>query len=85
MQQKKKVYQLKDKKYQDLATEYGFNNLDEYKCEIGDLDGDTIIQAQKLVAIVIKRIKIEIMKVNNQVLQDYEGKTFKTIIKFFSS
>ena len=38
----------KDKKYQDLATEYGFNNLDEYKCEIGDLDGDTIIQAQKL-------------------------------------
>ena len=38
----------KDKKYQDLATEYGFNNLDDYKCEIGDLDGDTIIQAQKL-------------------------------------
>ena len=38
----------KDKKYQDLATEYGFNNLDDYKSEIGDLYGDTIIQAQKL-------------------------------------
>lgn len=38
----------KGEKYQDLATEYGFNNLEDYKCEIGELEGDVIIQAQKL-------------------------------------
>ena len=35
-------------KYSELASKYGFNNLNDYKCEISDLSGDTIIQAQKL-------------------------------------
>jgi len=34
--------------YQKLATEYGFNAYDDYKPEIQDLDGETILQAQKL-------------------------------------
>ncbi len=38
----------KEKKFQQLGTEYGFNALDEYKAEVSDLSGDTIIQAQKL-------------------------------------
>ena len=38
----------KTDKYEVLATEYGFNNLNDYKCEVSNFDGDTIIQAQKL-------------------------------------
>lgn len=38
----------KSDKYQKLASEDGFNNLDEYKSEIGNLSGDMISQAQKL-------------------------------------
>ncbi|MBQ5695168.1 MAG: VWA domain-containing protein [Clostridium sp.] len=38
----------KQDKYSELASKYGFNNLNDYKCEISDLSGDTIIQAQKL-------------------------------------
>ena len=33
---------------QKLATDYGFNKLDEYSPEMGDIDGDVISQAQKL-------------------------------------
>jgi Ca-activated chloride channel homolog len=33
---------------QKLATEYGFNKLDNYKPEIGVVNGDVIVQAQKL-------------------------------------
>ena len=36
----------KDDKYEALAIEYGFNNLNDYKCEVSNFDGDTIIQAQ---------------------------------------
>ncbi|MBC7960887.1 MAG: substrate-binding domain-containing protein, partial [Vallitaleaceae bacterium] len=36
------------KQSQALASEDGFNFLDEYKPEIGDISGDTITQAQKL-------------------------------------
>jgi Ca-activated chloride channel family protein len=35
-------------KYQALATEYGFNGLDEYKSEVEPVSGDVIIQAQGL-------------------------------------
>ncbi len=35
-------------KYQKLASEYGFNRNNEYKPEIGDINGDIISQAQKL-------------------------------------
>lgn len=38
----------KQEKYQKLATEYGFNNLNEYKSELGTIDGSVISQAQKL-------------------------------------
>jgi Ca-activated chloride channel family protein len=38
----------KNDRYQKLAAEYGFNQLDEYKQEIGDINGDVISQAQKL-------------------------------------
>lgn len=38
----------KKKKYQNLASKYGFNNLDEYKPEMGDVSGNVITQAQKL-------------------------------------
>lgn len=38
----------KKEKYQKQATEYGFNNLDDYKAEIGEISGDTLLQAQKL-------------------------------------
>lgn len=38
----------KSDKYQKLASEYGFNNLNEYKPEIGDIEGDVVSQAQKL-------------------------------------
>lgn len=34
--------------YQKLASDYGFNQLDEYKPEIGVIKGDIISQAQKL-------------------------------------
>jgi Ca-activated chloride channel homolog len=33
---------------QKLASDYGFNKLDEYTPEIADIDGDVISQAQKL-------------------------------------
>lgn len=36
------------KKAQKLGSDYGFNNLDEYVTEMGSIDGDTIVQAQKL-------------------------------------
>ena len=35
-------------KYQKLASEYGFNRNNEYKPEIGDINGDIISKAQKL-------------------------------------
>ena len=38
----------KQDKYQELAVKYGFNALEDYKCEIENLDGNTILQAQKL-------------------------------------
>lgn len=38
----------KEDKYQKLGSEYGFNQLDEYKTEIGDIDGESVVQAQKL-------------------------------------
>jgi Ca-activated chloride channel homolog len=51
---KKFIEFSKSDKYQELATSYGFNNYNDYKPEIGDLDGsnvlngDVISQAQKL-------------------------------------
>ncbi|MDD3043642.1 MAG: VWA domain-containing protein [Methanosarcinaceae archaeon] len=36
------------KKYQNLATEYGFNDFNEYRSETGPVGGDVILQAQKL-------------------------------------
>lgn len=33
---------------QKLAADYGFNKLDEYSSEMGDVDGEVISQAQKL-------------------------------------
>ena len=38
----------KQDKYQELAVKDGFNALEDYKCEIENLDGKTILQAQKL-------------------------------------
>lgn len=38
----------KSDKYQKLASDYGFNNLNEYNSEVGDIKGETVIQAQKL-------------------------------------
>lgn len=38
----------KQDKYQELAVKDGFNALEDYKCEIEKLDGNTILQAQKL-------------------------------------
>lgn len=38
----------KQDKYQELAVKDGFNVLEDYKCEIENLDGNTILQAQKL-------------------------------------
>ncbi|NLP14880.1 MAG: VWA domain-containing protein [Clostridium sp.] len=35
-------------KSQKLATDYGFNRLDDYTPEIPDIDGETIVEAQKL-------------------------------------
>jgi Ca-activated chloride channel family protein len=39
---------LKGKKAQKLASDYGFNNLDAYKPEMGDVSGEVIARAQKL-------------------------------------
>lgn len=36
------------KKAQNLGSDYGFNNLDDYLPEMGTIDGDTIVQAQQL-------------------------------------
>ena len=38
----------KQDKYQELPVKDGFNALEDYKCEIENLDGNTILQAQKL-------------------------------------
>jgi len=38
----------KQDEFQKLASDYGFNNLDDYIPEMGDIDGETINQAQKL-------------------------------------
>ena len=38
----------KSDKSQKLATEYGFNNLNDYKPEIGVISGETISRAQKI-------------------------------------
>lgn len=38
----------KGDKYKKLSTEYGFNNLDDYKSEVELIDGNTIFKAQKL-------------------------------------
>jgi len=38
----------KQKKYQDLGEEYGFKYPENYVSELPELDGDTLIQAQKL-------------------------------------
>lgn len=38
----------KQDKYQELVVKDGFNALEDYKCEIENLDGNTILQAQKL-------------------------------------
>ena len=38
----------KQDKYKNRATEYGFNEMDEYNPEIKAVDGDTLSQAQKL-------------------------------------
>ena len=38
----------KNSQSQKLATEYGFNKLDDYTPEIPDIGGDTIVEAQKL-------------------------------------
>jgi Ca-activated chloride channel homolog len=38
----------KSDKSQKLASDYGFNNLNEYKSEMGDINGDIVSQAQKL-------------------------------------
>ncbi len=35
-------------RYQELASEYGYNRNNEYNPEIGDINGDIISQAQKL-------------------------------------
>lgn len=42
------VEYLKSNKAQKLASDYGFNNLNEYKPEIGNVNGDIIVKAQKL-------------------------------------
>lgn len=38
----------KQDNYQKLATDYGFNAMDDYNPEIKPVDGDTLAQAQKL-------------------------------------
>ncbi len=38
----------KEDEYQNLAKEYGFNYPDQYICELPEISGDTLIQAQSL-------------------------------------
>lgn len=38
----------KQDKYQKLGKDFGFNNLDDYVPEMGEIDGDSITQAQRL-------------------------------------
>lgn len=45
---KKFIEFAKTDKYQQLATDYGFNGYNDYKPEIGDISGDIISRAQKL-------------------------------------
>lgn len=39
---------LSNEKSQSLATKYGFNALNEYKSELPEIDGKTLVSAQKL-------------------------------------
>lgn len=39
---------MQEKEYQDLGEEYGFKYPENYVSELPELDGDTLIQAQKL-------------------------------------
>lgn len=41
------------------------------------MDLSTITKTQRMIAIIIQRMKIEIKKVSNQLLENYEGKTFE--------
>jgi Ca-activated chloride channel family protein len=45
---KKFIEFAKSDKYQQLATDYGFNNYNDYKPEITEPNGDVILLAQKL-------------------------------------
>ncbi len=45
---KKFIEFSKSDKFQELATDYGFNSYNDYKPEIGEPNGDVISQAQKL-------------------------------------
>lgn len=45
---KKFIEFCKNPENQQLATEYGFNGLNEYKPEVGGYDGSVVTQAQKL-------------------------------------
>lgn len=45
---KKFIEFCKSAKAQQLATDYGFNNLNNYKTEMSDINGDVIAEAQKL-------------------------------------
>ncbi len=45
---KRFVQFCKTEEYQKLATDYGFNQLNNYKPELGAVSGDIIVQAQKL-------------------------------------
>lgn len=45
---KKFAEYCKSAKVQKLASDYGFNNLENYKTELGTISGSQIIQAQKL-------------------------------------
>jgi Ca-activated chloride channel family protein len=45
---KKFIAFCKTTKYQKLASDYGFNKLDNYKSEMGSISGDIITRAQKL-------------------------------------
>lgn len=45
---KKFIEFAKSDKYQQIGTDYGFNGYNDYKPEIGNINGDIISQAQKL-------------------------------------
>ena len=59
----------KGEKYQDLATEYGFNNLEDYKCEIGELEGDVIIiDEASMIDIMLMNSLLEAIKLGTRVI-----------------